>query len=107
MTSIEVIKSLRENNSKTKKMLLKLHYMKKILAMKTSINDVSSTSLFSRPTPEVDTNGLVGRNLLQCKECVKCLRARTVKALDGFEGDSSFLKFIYSIRDDAIEEIFN
>ena len=60
--------------------------------------------------PVIDPDDLVGRTFLLNKEDGQRLRARIVKALDDFEGDlardSSRLKFVCSMNDDTIEEIF-
>ena len=60
--------------------------------------------------PVIDPDDLVGRTFLLNKEDGQRLRARIVKALDDFEGDlardSSRLKFVCSMNDDTVEEIF-
>ena len=59
----------------------------------------------------VDPQDLVGRNFLLNKEGGQHLRDRIVKAIDNFEGDlardSSRLKFVWTMSEDAIEEILN
>ena len=60
--------------------------------------------------PIIDAQDLVGRTFLLDKEGVQRLRDRTVKSIDDFEGDltrySYRLKFVCSINDKTIEEIF-
>ena len=68
------------------------------------LHDPKSLSLIVNP------NNLVGMILFLDKEGVKYLRVRMFKPLDDFEGDlaqdSCYLKFIFTMNDDTIEEIF-
>ena len=60
--------------------------------------------------PIIDPQDLMGRTFLLDKEGGQCLRDRIVKSVYDFEGDltleSSFLKFVCSMNDGTIEEIF-
>ena len=60
--------------------------------------------------PILDPSDLVGRTFLLNKEGGQRLRARIVKALDDYEGelrrDSSRMRFVCSMQDDAVEEVF-
>ena len=73
-----------------------------------SIATVPSTQ---RALPIIDPSDLVGRTFLLDKEDGQRLRARVVKAIDDYEGDlardSSRLKFVCTMQDDTIEEIFS
>ena len=69
-------------------------------------NDPSSESSISLPI--IDPDYLVGRSFLANKQDGKCLRAKIVKAIDNCNGklarDSFHLKFLHSMKDDAIKE---
>ena len=60
--------------------------------------------------PIIDPNDLARRTFLILQEDSQRLRARIVKALDDYEGDlkrdSSIMKFIYSEKDDTVEDFF-
>ena len=73
--------------------------------------DDTKSSPAKRALPILDPSNLVGRTFLLDKEDGQCLRARIVKAIDDCEGDlardSSRLKFVCTMQDDTVEEIFS
>ena len=50
------------------------------------------------------------RTFLLNKEGGQCLRAKIIKALDDYEGELSYdlsrMRFVYSMQDDTVKEIF-
>ena len=73
-------------------------------------DDSSSVPKQGQAMPILDPSNLVGRTFLLNKEGGQRLRARIVKALDDYEGelsrDSSRMRFVCSMQDDTVEEIF-
>ena len=71
----------------------------------------TSTSSTKHSMHVLDPKDLVGRTFLIAQEDGQRLRARTVKAIDDYEGDLqrdySIMKFICSTKDDTVEDAFN
>ena len=106
----EVIKSLWEDESEAEDPASKTWTNEEDLDPETPTNDSSSPFWSSMPMPAVGPNELVGTLFLLNKESDQILGNQFVRALDYFQGnlarDSSGLKFVFMMNDDAIENIF-
>ena len=110
VTSPDVITSLRGEKLEAKDATSETSPNEEDPDSGTSTKDSSLSSSSSKHVPIINFNDLMGRIFLLNKEGAQRLRARVVKALDDFEGnlirDSSRLKFVSSMSNDTIEEIF-
>ena len=87
---------------------------KRELSNKDALNTTENDESFDSSTniPILDTSDLLGRTfLIPANKDRQCLRERITKAIDDYEEEyakeSSRLKFVYSMKDDEIEEVFS